>query len=94
MGGETGAGTTVVARPVRRVITWHLLPFAVIAVAAIPLSFLPPDEPNATQLAIAGVITVAAFLAAAVLPWDRLPPPRGGATATRLPAGGRGPAAR
>lgn len=59
----------------RRLGTWRLLPFALVALGAIPLSYLPPDVPNTSSIAVATAITVVAFTAAAVLPWDRLPAP-------------------
>lgn len=59
--GNGGAGA------VQRLISWHLMPFAAIAVAAIPLSFLPPDQPDVGLVAVAAVVTIAAFAGAAAL---------------------------
>ena len=64
----SGAG-----RSLRRLGTWRLLPFALIALGAIPLSYLPPDVPSRDAIILATGITLVAFTAAAALPWDRLP---------------------
>lgn len=62
-----GVGTDGMHGAIRRLVSWHLLPFLAIALAAIPLAFLPPEQPNAAHLAVAGAITVGAFAAAALI---------------------------